>query len=164
MPRWYESSSNSGGRKQRLLQLLCSPSDLWLMIRIMGWALILPILKRIFPLRTLAKFLWSAPKIPDRNFDQEQKIATVIRWIYVFVFSNEKSCIQRSLILYRYLSLSHSNPQLYTGIRREKNDWKGHAWILVDGKPFGDFDSHLEDFRPLLSFGEHGVMTTLYQS
>jgi hypothetical protein len=161
MPSWYEASSNSDRRKQRFLQLIRSPSDSWLIIRMLGWALILPILKRIVPLRTLAKLVWSGRQMPVRNFEQEQKIATVIRWIYVFIFSNEKSCVQRSLLLYRYLSLSHSDPRLYTGMRRDQNNWKGHAWILVDGKPFGEFDSKIEDFKPLFSFGEHGVMTKL---
>jgi Transglutaminase-like superfamily len=158
---WYEhhpGPPDAGRRFRRFWQLLRTPSDFWLLTRMAGWAIVLPILKRIVPLKTLAGLLYSSQSGP-RDAEQEQKIATIVRWFYVFAFSREKSCLQRSLLLYRFLSLSHSEPELITGLKRDQNSkWKGHAWILVDGKAFGDFESKMEDFRPLLSFEKSGAM------
>ena len=42
--------------------------------------------------------------------------------------------------------------------RTEDQLWKGHAWILVDGKPFGEDPAAIRDFQPLITFGTHGIM------
>jgi transglutaminase superfamily protein len=162
---WYEPSpggSYTGRQIHRILQILKSPADAWLIIRMMTWALVLPVLKRLISLQRLAQLMWVAPKTNLRNPIQEQKIATIVRWLYVFTFSTEKTCLQRSLILYRFLSLNHANPQLMTGLRREPGkNWQGHAWVMVDGKEFGALLPDPGDFKPMLSFGAQGSMTKI---
>jgi hypothetical protein len=162
---WYEPRTDppqTGQRIHRFLQILKSPADIWLMIRMSGWAVMLPVLKRAVPLKNLAKFMWASPKVDRRSSIQEQKIATIIRWLYVFAFSKEKSCLQRSLILYRFLSFYHADPQLISGLRREAGmEWKGHAWVLVDGKEFAEFNPGVGEFKPILSFGTQGSMRKL---
>ena len=145
-------------RVQRLLQLVVHPADLFLLLRIFLWSLVLPALKRVVPVRRLAPFLWSK-SARERTHIQEMKIAAVVRWIYIFIFPGDTSCLQRSLLLYRYLSKNNSDPVLVTGMRRtEDQNWKGHAWILVDGKPFGESAATIQDFQPLITFGTQGIM------
>jgi hypothetical protein len=134
--------------------------DAWLVIRLLTWAFLLPFLKRMLPLKKLAPMMWLAPRdSKDQNMDQ--KIATVVRWIYIFIFPNETSCIERSLLLYRFLSRCKKDPRLITGMKRtEQGVWKGHAWIELDGKPFAESAMHIQDFRPLISFGPQGEMKT----
>jgi len=165
---WYEPRPEppyAGRRIRRFFQVLKTPSDIWLIIRMTGWALVLPVLKRLIPLNQLTKFMWSLPKTKFRDPIQEKKIATIIRWLYIFAFSKEKSCLQRSLILYRFLSLHHADPQMITGMRRGSGkDWKGHAWVVVDGKDFAELNPDVGDFKPLLSFGVHGNMKKIANS
>jgi hypothetical protein len=139
------------------LQIIGHPRDAWLVVRLLLWAMVLPVCKRIVPLRKLAPLMWGSPTTL-RDLDQEQKIVTIVRWIYVFIFPNDTSCLERSLLLYRYLSRNNMGPRLVTGMRRtEDQNWKGHAWILVDGKPFGEAFASIQDFRPLIVFGREGV-------
>ena len=159
---WYdvqEGTPHFSRRLRRFLQLFTSPVDTWLCMRMMSWAILLPLLKIFIPVKSLARFMWISSKTPVRNLEQEQKIATLVRWIYLFVLSNKKNCVERSLILYRFLSRINSDPILVTGLRHlEDGIWKGHAWILVDGKPFGEPETSVEDFRTLVIFGRNGAI------
>lgn len=161
---WYEDNAGAQvarRRLRRLVQILKTPSDFWLILRVSSWALILPLLKRTIPLKTLARVLWNSSE-RSRNFSQELKIAKIVQWIYAFAYSKDKSCLQRSLLLYRYLSMNNSGPQLITGMKRDADKtWKGHAWILVDGKPFADFESNASEFQPLVAFEKEGAMRKL---
>jgi len=158
---WYEKRSGgeipTENRFSRFLKIFKSPSDVWLLIRIVSWALVLPILKRIVPLKSLARFMW-VPAKNERTQEQEKKIATLVRWLYRFVFP-QKTCLERSLLLYRFLSRINSDPRLVTGMRRaEDQSWKGHAWILVGGKPFEESETSVEDFQTFTVFGAGGAM------
>jgi len=160
---WYSRSEEDSKptfkrRLQRGIQIISHPQDAWLIARLLSWSLVLPLLKRVVPLKKLAPFMWSLPSgSPDT--EREQKIAAVVRWIYIFIFSNEKSCLERSLLLYRFLSRNNQDPRLVTGMRRtETGQWNGHAWIEVDGKPFEETITHVQDFRALIFFGPEGVM------
>jgi hypothetical protein len=161
---WYEEKSSTGKppvlhRISRFLKIFKNPSDVWLLTRIVSWALVLPILKRIIPLKSLARFMW-IPAKKEATPEQEMKIATLVRWLYHFVFS-QKTCLERSLLLYRFLSRNNSDPRLITGMRRaDDQSWKGHAWVLVRGKPFEEPETSVEDFQTFAVFGPAGVMDT----
>jgi hypothetical protein len=166
---WYRdreegSDPSFGERIQRLMGILSHPKDAWLVMRILSWAFLLPILKRLVPLKKLSPWMWSEPG-SSQDPDYEQKLSTMVRWIYIFIFDDEKSCLERSLLLYRYLSRINRNPQLITGMRRtEAGTWKGHAWIELDGKPFQERTAHIQDFRPMMVFGPNGSMKVLSDS
>ena len=160
---WFTKASDSSPkfkrRFQRVAQIISHPHDAWLVIRLVAWSFVLPLLKRMIPLKKLAPWMWSrGGKSTDR--DLEQKIAAVVRWIYIFIFPNEKSCLERSLLLYRFLSGCKREPCMVTGMRRtEDGKWKGHAWIEIDGIPFEEATTHTQDFRALILFGPEGAMT-----
>jgi len=160
---WYSSREEASkptlrSRVRRLVRLLGHPRDAWLTVRLLSWSFILPILKRVVPLKKLAPFMW-IPPVDSVDTEQKEKIAAVVRWIYIFIFPGEKSCLERSLLLYRFLSRSCMDPRLVTGMRRmEDETWKGHAWIVVDGKPFEEAFTHIQDYRELIVFGPEGVM------
>ena len=159
---WYELKDGApdfGRRLRRFLQLVISPADVWLCMRMMLWAIVLPLLKILIPVKSLARFMWMSPRTPVKNVEQEQKIAIIVRWIYLLVLSSKKNCVERSLLLYRFLSRTNSDPTLVTGLRQlEDGTWKGHAWILVNGVPFGETESNVEDFKTLVIFGRHGAI------
>jgi hypothetical protein len=162
---WYEENKSPGEtptvhRIRRFLKIFKNPSDIWLLLRIASWALILPVLKRLIPLKSLAKFMW-VPAKKEGTAEQERKIATLVRWLYKFIFP-QNTCLERSLLLYRFLSRNNSDPRLVTGMRRaDDHSWKGHAWILMGGKPFGESEASVEDFQTFAIFGPGGVMDTI---
>ena len=161
--RWYtRADGNNASQFARLFArfflLAGNPIDAWLVLRITIWALLLPALKRLVPLKSLAPLMWSSPNT-TRTADREEKIATVVRWITVFLYRNNKTCLERSLLLYRFLSKANSNPLLVTGmLRTEAQNWKGHAWIIVDGKPFDEPESSVEGFQTLMIYGAEGEL------
>jgi hypothetical protein len=159
---WYANGEDSRPtfkrRFHRFSQIVYHPADAWLTIRILTWACVLPFLKQIVPLKRLAQFMWSEPR-SSKDPHLQQKISTVVRWIYIFLFPNETSCLERCLLLYRFLSRNKKDPSLVTGMRRTEGcEWKGHAWIEVDGRPFDEDVAHVQDFRALMIFGPNGVM------
>ncbi len=158
---WY--TKNENGRQdfvwkiRRFLKIFKHPSDVWLMVRISSWALVLPVLKRLVPLKSLTNMMWVQAKAP-RMHQQEEKITTLVRWLYTYVFP-QNTCLERSLILYRFLSRNNSEPQLVTGMRQtEDRIWKGHAWIVVDGSPLDESVASVQDFEAFAIFGRDGTM------
>ena len=61
-------------------------------------------------------------------------------------------CVPRSLILFRLLRRRGHNPTVVYGLKPEKRDGiAGHAWVLLDGKPFAEWDDptlkYIETYR-----------------
>ena len=155
---WYvKNHSNKigfAGRVKRLLKMFKSPSDAWLAARICAWAVSLPFLKRTISLRILARWMWIEKKMTP-SLSYEQKISTIVRWLYTFVFP-QGACVERSLILYRYLSPIQKDARLVTGLRKSDGIWKGHAWIVLNGRPYEEAQPAVEDFKPIMVFGPEG--------
>ncbi len=61
-----------------------------------------------------------------------------------------KTCLRRSLVLYRHLVRMGEDPELWVGVRKEGRDLAGHAWIRLQGKPAGEREEHLRPFAPIL--------------
>lgn len=160
--QWYSRSNDqqaSGFRRamHRFVLVIRHPADLWLLLRISVWALVLPALKRMIPLQTLARWMWVAP---GRSVEQhrDEKIGAAVRWISIFIYRDDTSCLERSLLLYRFLSASDKNPVLISGLKRtEDQGWKGHAWIMVDGKPFDESEASVKEFKTLMIYGNNGA-------
>jgi hypothetical protein len=67
-------------------------------------------------------------------------------------------CLQRSLLLYRFLSENSAAPPARH--RREPNGGRveGHAWVLVDDAPVGEPPSIARAFVPVAVFGHAGAL------
>lgn len=147
------------GRLGRLAAFMVVPSNFWLMARAVGWACVLPALKRTVPLPVLARLLWRRSHGVHRHPTHAGRIEKVARWIYgPSALSAPRNCLERSLLLYRLLSKHHDDAQIVTGVRRGEGQWQGHAWVLVDGRPFGEPAANVEDFTPLFIVGPNGVV------
>ena len=48
------------------------------------------------------------------------------------------NCLERSLVLCRYLSAAGSDPELLVGMRRGENELEGHAWVVKGPRCRGD--------------------------
>jgi hypothetical protein len=124
--------------------------DAWLALRMLGWSLLLPVLKRIVPLRTLMRWMWANGAGPRRT----EREALIVRTSARF----STNCLERSLLAYRFLAQANAGPRLVAGMRREPNAAVvGHAWVEVDGIPVHEGEAELRDFVPLVDFGPRGV-------
>lgn len=141
-----------------LRSCISSPADLWLLARIAAWALVLPVVKRLVPLRKLVALMAAESRPSERDPDLERRIARMARLIYRgrrATFGD--NCLERSLVTYRYLARAGAQPRLMVGVGRgESVTMRGHAWVLLDGRAVHDGDEELEPYAELAAFGPDG--------
>lgn len=117
----------------------CLRKDRRLVLRMMAWRIALPLLRRAVPVRTLVG--WMSPKrsIAAGDTARQQRVDAIRYFIgyggRVLVSTN---CLERSLMLYRFLAEAGAAPRLVLGVTREDARVEGHAWVELDGEPLGD--------------------------
>ena len=146
----------------RLASHFTSPADVWLAVRVIAWAAVLPLLKRIMPLQALASRMHGSPQATDRNPARERRIlafargaARLVRW------RSGGNCLERGLIAYRYLGHAGAKPVLVVGLDVEAGNLLGHAWVLIDGRPAGESAASLARYVPAFAFDPDGRLTAL---
>ncbi len=126
-----------------------------------GWALVLPVLKHVVPVKSIAGVMRRAPRSSPRDPALEERIITFSRWAARFVrWRAGGNCLERGLIAYRYLGAAGAQPTLVVGLSpKEGGGILGHAWVLVDGHPAGESASALSVYTPVFAFGADGILT-----
>ena len=112
--------------------------ELWLTARMVFWAFLLIVLRRIVPLSRLARMMCRRDDGGDRRPERERRIAALARRLFGPLAAPASGCYPRSLLLFRFLSEAHARPRLRVGVRRSEGKIDGHAWVLVDGLPIGE--------------------------
>jgi Transglutaminase-like superfamily len=140
--------TSSGERVSR--QVFSSPSNALLALRMSGWMLVLPLAKRVVPFERLARIM-SSDSRGKRVAGQERFVTLLACRLTRFSGSN---CLERSLLLYRYLARAGANPTLVLGVGRgNRKRQSGHAWVVSDGVPVVDSEAELQSYEPVLAFG-----------
>src|SRR5579871_6309761 len=124
----------------RVLRRLRSFADVSLAARAFAWACVLPVLKHLLPIQSLASLMHRPPG-PRRYRDArlEDQIVTFARWGARLVrWRAGGNCLERGLIAYRYLCAAGAQPTLVVGIGKNERGVLGHAWVVVDGQPMGE--------------------------
>lgn len=129
----------------------------WLLVRMGAWSLVLPVLKRLLPLPSLVR-LMSGKGSGRRSDAREEQVVRSARRVYRM--RRPGSCLERSLLVYRYLSNANADPRLVIGVRREDSDVIGHAWVLVDGSPLYESSASLELFSTVVEFAPDGSISS----
>ena len=128
----------------------CFGDDAGLLIRAMTWRLLLPLLKRLVPLRVLVRFAAA-----DHRRTGRTAMPSVVRLMDEggrLVLS--KNCLERSLVLYRFLSEAGAGPSLIMGVSPTDCRVAGHTWVELDGEPVRDASAR--QFTPIIVFGPTG--------
>ena len=144
-------------RRARVLRAsICSPADAWLAVRMVGWRLVLPVLKRTLPLPRLARLMWAPASSRARDPGREEQIATLARGLSGRRRDGSRfdNCLERSLVAYRFLSRAGAEPELVVGVTRDE-PVRGHAWVRLDGEPVGD---SVDEFEEMTAFGRDGTI------
>lgn len=144
----------------RVASHFSSPRDVALAVRVCGWALVLPVLKHLVPVRSLAGIMHRAPHAAPRDPVLEARIVTFARWGARLVrWRAGGNCLERGLIAYRYLGAAGAQPTLVVGLSpKEGGGILGHAWVLVDGHPAGESVSALSIYTPVFAFAADGTL------
>ena len=133
----------------------------FLVVRTVGWAAVLPALKRIVPLRVLVRAMWRTPSVGERDAAQEARVAALLDRVYRHGrVPRRHNCLERSLIMYRYLSELNAEPTLMVALKRDAGSLRGHAWVVVDGNPVAEHPGIVEDYKPVVSFGSQGLVVS----
>jgi len=130
-----------------------------LFVRMAAWSLVLYPLKTIMPVGALARLMWAAVGVEPRCPERERVMIRLAGLIYRR--RSHRSCLERSLLLYRFLSSARANPQLIIGLKNLPKGWEGHAWVIVDDQPVGESVEALRGFAPLFLFGPDGKLQLL---
>jgi hypothetical protein len=132
-----------------------SASDVWLAVRMLLWSAALPLLKRVVPLARLARLMY-VERAPGVDRRATERIVLITEAIYRGRVSLRDNCLERSLLLYRFLSRIGADPRLIVGVRKGRADVTGHVWVVVDERPLDGDPTALGAFTELLVFGAGG--------
>jgi len=151
-PERVSGVTDAGRRLRVLAGLLASPADALLVARTLGWMVVLPVLKRMLPFPRLVQVMWRPGTGRPRERERELHTARVVHGL---CRASGGNCLERSLILYRFLSRSNAEPTLVAGIGKPR-DLLGHVWVNVDDRPLLEPPESLQPYVELLAFGVDG--------
>jgi len=135
------------------------PAAGWILLalRMGAWSVLLPLLKRLVPLRRLARVAWARSdrtREPRREREIVRLSAALPR---LRLPRREANCLERSLLAYRFLAQANADPTLVVAVRRSDDAVVGHAWVTVDGLPVHEREAAVREFVPLVEFGRRGL-------
>jgi hypothetical protein len=131
----------------------------WALARLLPAYASFALMKHVVPLETLARRAWREPDDRRDRAAEAHATSRVVRLAHL-LRAADRDCLHRSLLLYRELSGAGADPALVLGFRREGAALRGHAWIVVDGRPIAESAESLAAFAPAMTFGAHGVRTS----
>ena len=130
-----------------------------LAVRMGFWALVLPILKRVVPLRRLAQVMRNDAHGPrDRAYEQQVvALSSLLARLRPPRFRD--NCLERSLLAYRFLTRANADARLVVGVRIAHTQVLGHAWVTVDDEPIHETPAAITGFSRLVEFGPEGTFS-----
>jgi hypothetical protein len=143
---------NAASRLRHMTQ-----QDLLLVLRMSLWAVLVPVLKRLVPLQKVARMMWANSHARTPGKERQQRIVRAARSILrARPLSRDENCLDRSLVLYRFLSMEMLDPRLVLGVRRGPEGIKGHAWVTVGGRPV--VEPSMAEYAPIAVIGPAGAV------
>ena len=147
---------------RRLRSLVRAPGDAALLVRMAGWSVVLPILKRATPLPRLVQLAQRDARRESRDPEREAKVIALSEWLFrVRPRGSRDNCLDRSLVSFRFLGRLNAQPELVVGVGREGEETTGHVWVMIDGTPVHDDGSTLAAYDRLVVFGPDGRRSEL---
>lgn len=141
---------------------LRGPGDYWAAARMTAWALVIRVAKYAMPLPRLVHLVAPQTRPGPRNRPREGRLAIYARWAGRLARPrDEGSCLERSLVLYRFLTLAHAEPSLVVGFRRHEAQIGGHVWVVLDGRVVGEPEDAVGGYDVAMRFGPGGPPVAL---
>lgn len=154
------TDGNKRGRLTRIGARFTRPSHVWLALRCLAWACVLPLLKRTLPITTLVGWMQQPSRLARRDASLEERIVLFARWACRATrLGGDANCLERGLLSYRYLTAANAEPTLFIGVRRITGGVDGHAWVTTDGVPRGESPSILATYTVIVTFDWTGQLS-----
>lgn len=96
--------------------------------------------------------MWLEPRGGQRSAEREQHAIRVVARLSRTAGGN---CLERSLVLYRYLARANADPHLVVGMARP-GEYLGHVWVTVDSQPLLETPETLRSYEVVTTFAEAG--------
>ena len=142
---------------RRIREEVHTVSDAILATQALAWALVLPALKYMVSVKSLAAVMHQPQQRATRDTDRERRIIIFAHWSARLTrWNSGGNCLERSLIAYRYLCAAGAHPTLVIGVGRGAAGVIGHAWVLVDGQLVGEPQSAIASYTRAFAFGPDG--------
>jgi hypothetical protein len=138
-----------------------------ILLRLWTWAVVLRGLKHVVPLPRLVRLAQTDTAREVRSGAFERRLEAYLERRRRFPLRAPGNCLERSLGAYRLLCAQGSNPELRVGIAVNSQlhnsqlptsqlPMRGHVWVEVDGRPFGERPGDLDGLTPVVTFGADG--------
>jgi Transglutaminase-like superfamily len=128
--------------------------NLLLALRMLAWRLILRPLKVFVPLSRLVPLV-CRPRTRARRPAREARILSFADRLCRGRLASG-TCLERSLLAYRFLSEAGADPRLVIAVRRENDSFRWHAWVTRDGQPILERAESLKAYIPVVVFDDQG--------
>lgn len=148
--------------------------DIWLFICIFFWATVLPFIVKFLPFHRTMQMITPLKISRYRKNKKSTQEKIVLYTDYILslnVWIWRKTCLKRSLLLYRFLNKIGMDIQVCFGVKFDKSmtsknkneNVGGHAWLLLNGEIFLERNIEMvREFRMTYCFpapwpqAEHG--------
>ena len=159
------AQSTSFRRRARIARrVLARRDERGLMVRMVGWRLLVSTLKHVVPLRRLVAIAGGGTPAGARagRLPAQARIVELARLACrPRLLGSNENCLDRSLIAYRYLRAAGASPALVIGVGQDQGAVRGHAWLTIgNDEEGGEPHRAHEDFKELVRFAADGSMVT----
>ena len=125
------------------------------------WAAALRVVKHVVPLPVLVRAVARRSRISVKDSTLRPLLAAYLASKRRFPFRPPGNCLERSLVVYRWLAEAGEEPELVVGVRRSPRGVEGHVWVTVDGTPLGEEPEDLAGFAQIVTFDASGRQRTV---
>jgi hypothetical protein len=128
----------------------------WLAARMAVWLCELPVLIRVVPLPALLRRISSdaSAAVADSAWHPDDVASVASRVCALPMFRTRafpRSCLRRSLVLFRALTTMGYPATIHFGVRKQGDAFEGHSWVSLQGRPLAETAS-VKAFSSLYSF------------
>ena len=86
----------------------------------------------------------------EAKLEDLDKLWRWLRFIQTRIWRDHKPCLRRTLVLYRWCVQQGLPAEVTIGVKRTPDGITGHAWLLLDGVPYQENETNLEQFTSLI--------------
>ena len=122
------------------------PGDVFTLAKIFYLTAAVSILQRTSSIPKLVDFFDTRNPGSSQSPEKMDRVVWLTDSILWFLFS-EAFCVKKSLILFHYGRKFGMPISINFGVLKKADDLKGHAWVEVDGVPFGEEEESSAPFN-----------------